>query len=380
MSATESQLQVKTFDRPDEVRPFKDHGETRVVHLGDTAAGLGTFEAGWRWSDDVKPIAGTDSCQAHHSLSCSRAVCMWSWTTDRVRGGTGRCRDHPRRPRRLDGRRRALRGGRFHRCGEVREASVAPRFQRSPASADNVAVARLTMTQAVERLSTAAVTVTDEQGNGLELSPVESSGTRLIATADRMRTGERGLLTARVHGDDLRPWVVGFEVESAEYHTDELARVTLRARSIKLDARQRQADRTAMGGHARLIAYSCQNVVDGDVVEGSIVDVSDNGVAFMTRRLLRPGDRLSFAGRFFATVVEAEVRVARIAEVAGQLQVGCTFIAIDQAERKKLRAVTAVRQPGEAASFNVLQQLNAERASHEQEQGGRWRRLFRRSA
>ena len=125
-----------------------------------------------------------------------------------------------------------------------------------------------------------------------------------------------------------------------------------------------------MGGHARLIAYSCQNVVDGDVVEGSIVDVSDNGVAFMTRRLLRPGDRLSFAGRFFATVVEAEVRVARIAEVAGQLQVGCTFIAIEPAERTKLRAVTAVRQPGEAASFNVLQQLNAERAAHEQEQGG----------
>ena len=101
-----------------------------------------------------------------------------------------------------------------------------------------------------------------------------------------------------------------------------------------------------MGGHARLIAYSCQNVVDGDVVEGSIVDVSDNGVAFMTRRLLRPGDRLSFAGRFFATVVEAEVRVARIAEVAGQLQVGCTFIAIEPAERAKLRAVTAVRRAG----------------------------------
>jgi hypothetical protein len=101
----------------------------------------------------------------------------------------------------------------------------------------------------------------------------------------------------------------------------------------------------------------------------------------MTRRLLRPGDRLSFAGRFFATVVEAEVRVARIAEVAGQLQVGCTFIAIEQAERKKLRAVTAVREPGEAATFNVLQQLNAERAAHEQEQSGsRWRRLFRRSA
>ena len=237
------------------------------------------------------------------------------------------------------------------------------------------------MTQAVERLSTATVTVTDAQDNALELSPLDSSGTRLVATADRMRIGDRGLLTARVHGDDLRPWVVGFEVESAEYHTDELARVTLRARSIRLDPRQRQADRTAMGGHARLIAYSCQNVVDGDVVEGSIVDVSDNGVAFMTRRLLRPGDRLSFAGRFFATVVAAEVRVARVAEVAGQLQVGCTFIAIEPAERAKLRSVTAVRRPGEAASFNVLQQLNAERAAHEHEpSGSRWRRLIRRSA
>ena len=68
MSAAESQMQVKSFDQPDEVRPFKDHGAMRVVHLGDTAAGLGTFEPGWRWSDDVKPIAGTDSCQAHHSL------------------------------------------------------------------------------------------------------------------------------------------------------------------------------------------------------------------------------------------------------------------------------------------------------------------------
>jgi len=24
--------------------------------------------ARWRWSQDVKPIAGTDSCQAHHTL------------------------------------------------------------------------------------------------------------------------------------------------------------------------------------------------------------------------------------------------------------------------------------------------------------------------
>jgi hypothetical protein len=35
---------------------------------GQTTAGRGTFEPGWRWSQDVKPIAGTDSCQAHHAV------------------------------------------------------------------------------------------------------------------------------------------------------------------------------------------------------------------------------------------------------------------------------------------------------------------------
>jgi hypothetical protein len=30
----------------------------------------GTFEPGWRWSENLKPIAGTDSCQATHLLYC----------------------------------------------------------------------------------------------------------------------------------------------------------------------------------------------------------------------------------------------------------------------------------------------------------------------
>lgn len=60
-------VQKGSFDRPDETRPF-GHGKMEVVQLGDTTAGRGTFEPGWRWSQDVKPIAGTDSCQAHHTL------------------------------------------------------------------------------------------------------------------------------------------------------------------------------------------------------------------------------------------------------------------------------------------------------------------------
>jgi len=55
-------LESKHFDQPDETRPFAGHGHMDVVKLGGTAVARGTFEPGWRWSTDVKPIAGTDSC------------------------------------------------------------------------------------------------------------------------------------------------------------------------------------------------------------------------------------------------------------------------------------------------------------------------------
>jgi hypothetical protein len=237
------------------------------------------------------------------------------------------------------------------------------------------------MSQAVALLSGSPFRAHDAGGRELELVPSAHQGTRLTVSAERLAIGAAESLATRVHGDDLRPWMVTFEVESAAYQSAERATVVLRARSIRLDERHRHADRTSLGGHARLTAINCQNVVDGDVVEGSIVDVSDNGVAFHTRRLLRAGDRLTFSGRFFATVVEAEVRVARVSETAGQLQVGCTFLSIEPSERAKLRAVTTARPAGEAASFTVLQQITAERVARERDQSApRWRRVFRRSA
>ena len=237
------------------------------------------------------------------------------------------------------------------------------------------------MTQAVAKLGAEPAIAVQTDGRELELAPVAHEGTRLTVTADRLTVGNLQRMVARVHGDDLRPWVVGFEVESAEFQSAQLAKVVLRARSIRLDERHRQADRTSLGGRARLVALNCQDVVDGDVVEGSIVDVSDNGVAFLTRRLLRPGDLLDFSGRFFATVVTAEVRVARVATVDDQLQVGCTFISIAATERRKLRDVTSVRPAGEAANFTMLQHIAAERIAREAEsRPGLWRRVLRRSA
>jgi quercetin dioxygenase-like cupin family protein len=57
----------KSLDSPEETRPFKDGmGKLELVNLGSGPVGRATFEPGWRWSDHVKPIAGTESCQAAH--------------------------------------------------------------------------------------------------------------------------------------------------------------------------------------------------------------------------------------------------------------------------------------------------------------------------
>lgn len=55
----------KSFDAPDETRS-PDKTKLEVVALGSTNAARATFQPGWRWSECVKPVAGTDKCEAHH--------------------------------------------------------------------------------------------------------------------------------------------------------------------------------------------------------------------------------------------------------------------------------------------------------------------------
>lgn len=59
-------VEVKTFDKPDETRMFEGKGMADIVMVGDHPVARGTFEPGWRWSMNVKPIAGTESCEVSH--------------------------------------------------------------------------------------------------------------------------------------------------------------------------------------------------------------------------------------------------------------------------------------------------------------------------
>jgi len=58
-------MQRKSLDLPDETREIPN-GRTDIWNLGDFVVGRITFEPGWRWSKDVKPIAGTEWCEYHH--------------------------------------------------------------------------------------------------------------------------------------------------------------------------------------------------------------------------------------------------------------------------------------------------------------------------
>ena len=58
-------LEVKGFSNPDEVRTF-DKGKLELIKVGGVLIGRATLQPGWKWSESVKPIAKTESCEAPH--------------------------------------------------------------------------------------------------------------------------------------------------------------------------------------------------------------------------------------------------------------------------------------------------------------------------
>ncbi len=63
--STEQSIEQRDFADPDEVRSF-EKGRVELVKIGGTEIGRLVLSPGWRWSEHVKPIAGTDLCEAPH--------------------------------------------------------------------------------------------------------------------------------------------------------------------------------------------------------------------------------------------------------------------------------------------------------------------------
>ena len=76
-------LQRKAFDAPEETRRFPN-GIVRMISLDEIPVCHFVFQPGWRWAEDVGPIAGTKSCQHRHvgyTISGSLGVRMDDGTT-----------------------------------------------------------------------------------------------------------------------------------------------------------------------------------------------------------------------------------------------------------------------------------------------------------
>jgi len=59
-------MQKKSLASPDETRTFPK-GKLELVTVGNVTFGRATLEPGWKWSESVKPIAETESCEAPHT-------------------------------------------------------------------------------------------------------------------------------------------------------------------------------------------------------------------------------------------------------------------------------------------------------------------------
>src|SRR6185312_9660360 len=187
-----------------------------------------------------------------------------------------------------------------------RESRYPPRHTRSHrdsccalfAPITSVDMASLSRQQAISMLfSGLAADLESDEGAIITVQPSGMAGDTVWVTAPRLAVAGGMRLRGRLLDGAGEPWIVTLVVAEADFHNHDLARVRLRADEVTADASRRRNPRVPAGGIAWLSAVNCQHVVDGDRVDGTMVDLSRDGVAFATNRVLRVGDRLTFHGR-----------------------------------------------------------------------------------
>src|SRR5579859_2868515 len=68
-----AKAEQKSFTTSDETREF-ERGALDLLRIGGAEIGRLTLQPGWRWSEHVKPLAGTDLCEAPHFQYHERGV------------------------------------------------------------------------------------------------------------------------------------------------------------------------------------------------------------------------------------------------------------------------------------------------------------------
>ena len=70
-------IEIKDFNNPEDQNNNFNNATVDVVKVGDQRMMRITAEPGWKWSNDVKPHVGTESCQTKHlGYIASGSVCV----------------------------------------------------------------------------------------------------------------------------------------------------------------------------------------------------------------------------------------------------------------------------------------------------------------
>ena len=61
-----SSIEVKSFSSADEVNTNFNNARIEAVNVGGQRVLKLTLQPGWKWSDDVSPLSGTEFCETEH--------------------------------------------------------------------------------------------------------------------------------------------------------------------------------------------------------------------------------------------------------------------------------------------------------------------------
>ncbi len=61
-------IEKKSLDRPDDTAKPGEKAHVDIVTVGGLTLQRVTVEPGWKWSEHLKPVVKTETCQKHHLI------------------------------------------------------------------------------------------------------------------------------------------------------------------------------------------------------------------------------------------------------------------------------------------------------------------------
>ena len=86
---TVTKFETKSYETPDEIRE-PDKTKVEIIRLEGFTLARVNLKPGWRWSQCIKPVVHTDSCQLSHvgyAVSGSLTVSMNDGTQKTIKAG-----------------------------------------------------------------------------------------------------------------------------------------------------------------------------------------------------------------------------------------------------------------------------------------------------